>query len=358
MDLKIPLNHGRLTTEEERVLVDAAQDEIRRWEACTKKLTGRRFKDESQRIEAFAAARKDWLRTGTKDKTRGSLDRLISMNYRLIIKITHGYEERFRKFGYERSDVFMIALDGFIEGVAKFDGTRARRLSSSVMQWMRAHLSREYYGAAAYIHVGASAHVDAFSVSIARDRFHQIHGQLPDDDELTEYIMMDFKERQRRAALATESRRQRGVMRASDCKEQPVLTEERVRQRIRNFHAVPNPRLKSLDAPAYSDEDGTIFMELIPDPSFDKLNGPEYIERKRTINTLFDAIADLPAMEREVIRLRFFHSSDLDKAPTHEAIAIMLHKHQMKRSAPLGRKRIMQLQTQALARLRETLTGQ
>jgi RNA polymerase primary sigma factor len=223
---------------------------------------------------------------------REARDRMINSNLRLVVSIA----KRYRAPDLPLVDLVQEGILGLIRAVDKFDWRLGYKFSTYATWWIRQAVQRGVANKSGTIRLPVHVGELARRIARAEDRLATRLGRLPENAEIA--VELGLSEAQ--------------VRRARQAPRAVVSLDRRV------------------------EEEGPDLYELVaaPDaPTFDEIELPPDGEALRR------AVAQLPARERDVVRLRY----GLDGEP--------LNAVQVGELLGITRQRVKQLEVRALARL-------
>ncbi|MEE8549198.1 MAG: RNA polymerase factor sigma-32 [Alphaproteobacteria bacterium] len=237
--------------------------------------------------------------------------RLINSHLRFVIKIAR----RYRLYGVPMADLIQEGTVGLIEAVRRFNPERNVRLATYAMWWIRAAIQDHVVRSWSLVRVGTTAAQKSLFFSLRRMRDDIREGA----DGLGEESLRNL------AAWAKRSN-----VRLADA----LTVAKRLARRDQSLH-VP---LGGSDAGNLEWIDNLADDRPTPEEVLSETN-----ERKFVATLLTRALAILPERERLIIRRRYL----FEVASTLEALA---------RELGISKERVRQLETRALAKLREVLS--
>jgi len=256
------------------------------------------FLNEIGRYPLLTAAEEVALAKRVERGDLAAKERMITSNLRLVVSIA----KRYRGHGVPFSDLIQDGIIGLNRAVEKFDWRRGFKFSTYATWWIRQAVQRSISGQSRTIRVPTHVHERRQTLARHSRRLEAVLGRPATHEELAEATGLSLKHVQE--AL--------GVPEARVSLNQRVGSEE-------------EGELGDLFADQNTDDPGELAYESL---------------RRREVR---HALAELPERERRILELRF----GIDGEP-HSLEAI---------SAELGltRERIRQLESEALAKLADSL---
>jgi RNA polymerase primary sigma factor len=230
---------------------------------------------------------------------RGSMERLIQANARLIYKVARRYHCR----SYSTEDLVQEGVLGLILAVERFDPERGCRLSTYAMHWIRQSIARAVEQNDRLIHVPMHTTAEVRRLLRLHEEQHQQLGRAPTAAEL--------------GALAG-------------------LTEDRVTELLRTVQDA-----LSLEAMVGAEQDASI-LDLAEDPA--ALNPEQDALRGAYRQQVRRLICDLRPRERTVLEERFGFDGRNPRT-----------LDELSRSLCVSRERVRQIEAQAMRKLKHAL---
>ena len=217
------------------------------------------FLNEMSRYPLLTAREEVELAKRIERGDRRAKDRMINSNLRLVVSIAKKYQ------GHDLAllDLIQEGILGLIRAVEKFDWRRGYKFSTYATWWIRQAIQRGVANKARTIRVPVHVLDQERRIRRAEDRLAASLGRPPEDEEIARELQL------------------------------PVA-------RIRSVREAPRT-VTSLDRPVGLDE-GVPLHEYIAAPNvepFEDVEVPLHLDALRT------AVARLPELEAEIIRLRY-----------------------------------------------------
>ncbi len=230
-------------------------------------------------------------------------NRFVESNLRLVLSVAHTYA----RYGVAVEDLIQEGNLGLMKAVDRFDPRRGHRFSTYARWWIRHMIVRAVDNQARTVRVPVH-------LTQSRQRLHRVAreleaklGRMPRSDEIAE---------------------------ASG------LPEEKVE----SLRDLGGGRDVSLDKPVGEDEKQPR-IEIFRDPATEEESPVEVLAARAEEAELVEVMADLPAREADILRRRFGFGG-VEREWTLQEIADDYR---------LSRERIRQIQTIALAKLRQAI---
>jgi len=256
------------------------------------------FLNEIGRYSLLTAAEEVALAKRVERGDRAAKDRMITSNLRLVVSIA----KRYRGHGVPFSDLIQDGIIGLNRAVEKFDWRKGFKFSTYATWWIRQGVQRSISAQARTIRVPTHVHERRQTIARQARRLEPELGRSATHEELAEASGLSLKH-------------------------------------VDEALGVPEARV-SLNQRVGNDEEGEL-GDLFADENTDDPGELAYESLRRREVRL--ALAELPERERRILELRF----GIDCEPhTLEAIG---------RELGLTRERTRQLESQALAKLADTL---
>jgi RNA polymerase sigma-32 factor len=231
--------------------------------------------------------------------------RLVASHLRLVIKIARSY----RDSGLPMSDLVQEGTIGLIRAVRRFNPDRGVRLSTYAMWWVRAAIQDHVVHSWSLVRMGTTNTQKALFLRLRRLKAELVDGAEGLSDDIVARLAKGFDTTA--AEVSALARRVAG----GDW---------------------------SLDQPTSDDGATTWLDRLTSDSPTPEEAVVEASERRFVSEIVAKALAMLPPREEFIIRQRYFE----DVRQTFEAIG---------REIGLSKDRVRQLETRALAKLRDLL---
>jgi RNA polymerase primary sigma factor len=253
------------------------------------------FLNEAGRYALLTAEEEVELAKRIERGDREAKELMINSNLRLVVSIA----KRYQGHGLSLLDLIQEGIIGLIRAVEKFDWRRGYKFSTYATWWIRQAVQRGVANKAREIRIPVHIVEREQKMARAERELTTKLGRPPTEPEIAKAAKL------------------------------PLKQVREVRQAAR--------AVTSLDRPVGADE-GTPFGELVageaPSPE-------EEVTVSLGLDTLRDAVAQLPERERDVLKMRYGLNGDVEPASLEE----------IGRRLGLTRERVRQLENTALERL-------
>jgi RNA polymerase primary sigma factor len=276
---------------------DTAYENGRLAEATTDALE--LFLNEVGRYPLLTAAEEVKLAKRIEQGDTAARDRMINSNLRLVVSIAKQYRRSQAGTGLTLLDLIQEGVLGLMRAVEKFDWRRGFKFSTYATWWIRQAVQRGIANKSREIRLPVHIADHERRIARAEGRLRASGGEQPSDEE---------------------------VARAAG------LTPEKVRE-VREAARI----VSSLDQPAGEGGQASLGDFLAGDHG----DGFEDVEISLGNEALRDALAELPELQQEILRLRY----GLDGEPMSLA--------EIGRRLGVTRERVRQIEAEALSRLAE-----
>src|SRR5438094_6586487 len=256
------------------------------------------FLNEIGRYPLLTAAEEVALAKRVERGDLAAKERMINSNLRLVVHVA----KRYRGHGVPFGDLIQDGVIGLNRAVEKFDWRKGFKFSTYATWWIRQAVQRSVAGQARTIRVPTHVHERRQTLNRHARKLETELGRPPTHEELAKASGLKL-------------------------------------QHVGEALSVPEARA-SLNSPV-GDDDGNEFGDLFADEN--AMSPEELAEDALRARAVREALADLPDRERRILELRFGIDGDPQSL---EAIGTELE---------LTRERVRQLETQALARLTDSL---
>jgi RNA polymerase primary sigma factor len=260
------------------------------------------FLNEAGRYPLLTAAQEVELAKRIEQGDKSAKDAMVNANLRLVVSIAKKYQGH----GLTLLDLIQEGIIGLIRAVEKFDWRRGYKFSTYATWWIRQAVQRGVANKSRTIRI--PVHIVEREQKIARAE-RELTPKLerpPTDEEVAAKTKLSLKQ------------------------------VREVRQAAR--------AVTSLDKPIGADNAGTM-GDLIAQ---EQGRIEEEVEVSLTQKALHSAVEQLPEREKEVVKLRYGFNGDTDPKSLEE----------IGRRLGLTRERVRQIEHEALAKLKNAMTGE